>query len=413
MELLFRLPYLHSMRLLIFLLISTSALAQDGNLALPNVYKTTIPGMEIHCSDPYYHWNDPLSGSFQLVNTKTQKRSVIFSLPDNYKPFSINEMYRGDVIFGLDSTKSIYAKVRGKIGAINVYGEEVRLFQFHDACKAGKLNLLKKGKKWYLDTLATTKLIPIGKGEIVGYGGLWDDFVLLKNRKKFTFVEANGNVGSTRTFYDTFSEVERDVFMIHRNDSSGLVNSNGEIVFPLSPIRLAAGNGYWIATKDNQKAMINSEGKLVTEYKYKQINASNYDDFTIYYMDNKEGLMDLNGNELTPPIYDYLRPLIDGHINAYITLNGSRMYGCLNSKGEITIPLEYSDELFFHEGLAFAGKNGKYGFINEQNEVVISFRFDYTPDVHFEEGWAHVKLNGKYVAVDQEGNTLEAKSVEK
>lgn len=398
------------MRLLIFLLISFSGFAQESNLSLPNVYETTVPGMEIHCSETYFSWNDPLTGFFQLVNTETQAHSPIFSLPKDYKPFSLQEMYNGNIIFGMDTTRSIYAKVNGKVGAIDVYGNEVRPFKFDHAARTGNLRLLKKGKKWFLDTLAFTKLIPVGKGDIVGYGGHWDDYVLIKNGNKSIFVEATGKVGTPRTFYDEFEKIERDVFMINLNDSAGLVNSMGEFVLELDDIRLAGGHGFWVSTKDNKQAMINADGKLVTEYKYKHIAASNYGEFTVYYIGNKQGIIDLEGNEMTPAEYDYLMPLINGFVSAYYVKDGSRMHGCLNGKGEIVIPFEYDNEIRFLEGLAFVEKDGKCGFINEQNEIVIDFILDWDRNSHFDEsGTAKVKLNGEFVTINRKGEIVEDK----
>lgn len=77
----------------------------------------------------------------------------------------------------------------------------------------------------------------------------------------------------------------------------------------------------------------------------------------------------------------------------------------VNVQGNMTIPVVriYEREAGYSEGLAAVRLNGKWGYIDEQRNMVIPCRFEYVYD--FSEGLARVKLNGKWGYVNKQGNT--------
>jgi len=88
----------------------------------------------------------------------------------------------------------------------------------------------------------------------------------------------------------------------------------------------------------------------------------------------------------------YAVPNKRGYINAYT--------------GEIVINAEkndYSKAWVFSDGLAAVMKNGKIGFINAENEVVIPFRFDYS-DKCYTQGFGYLFHNGYGLMTNKEGD---------
>lgn len=80
--------------------------------------------------------------------------------------------------------------------------------------------------------------------------------------------------------------------------------------------------------------------------------------------------------------------------------------GYINAKGDPIIPFEYEETVEFAEGLARVKKNGKYGFINRHNQVVIPFIYS---DVHesFSEGLAPVSFDGfSFGYINQQGEPV-------
>ncbi|MFK7906432.1 MAG: SUMF1/EgtB/PvdO family nonheme iron enzyme, partial [Chitinophagales bacterium] len=81
------------------------------------------------------------------------------------------------------------------------------------------------------------------------------------------------------------------------------------------------------------------------------------------------------------------------------------LWGMVNLKGQVLIPLYYEGIGIFSEGLAGVQKNKKIGFINPEGEVVISPQFDEV--TLFKDGIATVIVDGKTFEINRKGNRLE------
>ena len=81
--------------------------------------------------------------------------------------------------------------------------------------------------------------------------------------------------------------------------------------------------------------------------------------------------------------------------------------GYINIKnGKIVVDAEtnnYSKAWVFSEGLAAVMKDGKIGFINEQNEVVIPFQFDYSEECRMWD-FGYVFHNGYCIMTNKDGS---------
>lgn len=114
-----------------------------------------------------------------------------------------------------------------------------------------------------------------------------------------------------------------------------------------------------------------------------------------------EGLMDSQGKFTIPCKYSFINNNIEGK---YALIGINHKIGVANkATGEITIPIIYDDiGRTFEEGIIPVKKDGKYGYINEYNEIIIPFSYDYAGD--FSEGFAIVKRYGKYGYIDRFGH---------
>lgn len=78
------------------------------------------------------------------------------------------------------------------------------------------------------------------------------------------------------------------------------------------------------------------------------------------------------------------------------------LYAVINLQGQVSIPYGKFDYIGdFHNGLAVAAKNGKYGFIDANGDVVIDFIYDFAAP--FTDVFALVAQNGRYGFVDKYG----------
>ena len=80
--------------------------------------------------------------------------------------------------------------------------------------------------------------------------------------------------------------------------------------------------------------------------------------------------------------------------------------GVINHKGEIKVPFEFESVSIVntkHELIA-AKKNGRYGIINFQQEIILDF--EYSWDIEIKNDWIKVKKNGFYGGVSLDGKPI-------
>ena len=118
--------------------------------------------------------------------------------------------------------------------------------------------------------------------------------------------------------------------------------------------------------------------------------------------------------EYTTEKIDWLSETPENDSLAVYALPGKRGYINVNT-GRVVIDAETNDYCkawVFSEGLAAVMKDGKIGFINAQNEVVIPFKFDYSDECRmydfgylFHNGYSIMtNANGDLGLIDKSGN---------
>lgn len=124
---------------------------------------------------------------------------------------------------------------------------------------------------------------------------------------------------------------------------------------------------------------------LYDNYNYKYGRNSYYDDLLSknimihYYNDDKYKIYNLETQEYTTPKLDWVSSIPKNDSLTVYAIGNQR--GFLNGKnGEVIIDANsnnYSNAWVFSEGLAAVVQNGKIGFINAKNEIVIPFQYCY------------------------------------
>ena len=98
--------------------------------------------------------------------------------------------------------------------------------------------------------------------------------------------------------------------------------------------------------------------------------------------------------------YDDIDCLSDGL--ARVSLNGK--WGFIDNTDKVVIPLNYDWVGSFSEGLAAVRQNGKYGFIDKTGKVVVPLNYDSAEP--FSEGLVAVRQNGKWGFIDNTGKVV-------
>ena len=180
-----------------------------------------------------------------------------------------------------------------------------------------------------------------------------------------------GEIGSENT--------DEDIFLILRkNGQCGLVKNKKTILeFKYQDIDYSGSNNLFIVNRNGKSGICNSKGEKILPTRYEQIETK---DSYIYTKTGKE--------------------------EAYFNLNGNRIdKSTIEEKKEEENTSESNENLNI-SGLKKDKKDGKYGFINENLEIVIDYIYDDVTEFN-KKGFAGIKIEQKWGSIDKEGNIIQ------
>ena len=237
-----------------------------------------------------------------------------------------------------------------------------------------------------------------------------------------------------------------------KNQKLNLVDKEGNIVLELKNYgenselnkyrnkwQKPTENGYYYGTiSSNIMARIGTCNygliSFCSEYKYKPDD--NINDIPDEKNDKlKWGYIDKTGKIVIPPIYDKVLDFSDtitivskdgsviyidtdgkeyelsgdydscgNFYNGYANVSKDGKYGKINKNLELVIPLEYDSLSDISHDYIIATKDNKYGYINIKNDVIIPFEYDKA--YSGENGFFTVGLNDKYGIIDKNNKVV-------
>lgn len=201
----------------------------------------------------------------------------------------------------------------------------------------------------------------------------------------------------------------------------GVRNDQGKMVIPFGKYeyigKFREGLAEFRKSYNGNAGYINTQGEIVIEPAYYTASEFSEDLARVrtanVQLDQEDflmGFVDKTGNMVIPMEYYTFANFSEGLVPVAHQSNPSKE-GCIDKTGKTIIPFEYDKIAGFRDGISAAVKNGKLGYINPKNEVLIPFQYDYTPDSeltyhNFYEGKATVIKNGKYGFIDIQGNIV-------
>lgn len=174
-------------------------------------------------------------------------------------------------------------------------------------------------------------------------------------------------------------------------------NFTNKIVIELDPTLTVGEVTETLASTDEEQTVSSDGDVKITPQLAKALNKYEFvGDFHegLAYVAKDEkvsGYIDALGREVIPLMYDY-NMQIDSDFKdglALVWKNGK--FGYIDRDNKMVIPIVYDDLREFSEGVASAKLNGKWGAIDRNNQTVIPFEYDWVGP--FSEGLAEVKLN--------------------
>ena len=115
--------------------------------------------------------------------------------------------------------------------------------------------------------------------------------------------------------------------------------------------------------------IINSQFEPVLNIKADKIEYAN-DSIWKYKRNGLWGLIDINGNKITPPKYELMNKFQEG----LILYSNNDLWGYMDTKGEIFIPAELPIAWDFKDGMARVLHSRGCGFFNKDKDLVIDKR---------------------------------------
>ena len=150
---------------------------------------------------------------------------------------------------------------------------------------------------------------------------------------------------------------------------------------------------------------IDEKGNFIIEPKFDRAYDFTSKGVAIVTENGLDGLINLEGNYVIPPIYDSLSPFVEG--KSIFVQNGKM--GAIDEEGNVVTKNLYSIIGNFSEGRAVVGEsksNGyKYGYIDGEGREVIPLKYENADD--FRDGVALVKIKeNKYGLIDKHGRII-------
>lgn len=157
-----------------------------------------------------------------------------------------------------------------------------------------------------------------------------------------------------------------------------LINTAGELVYQFEPNlwceRVEDDNVIPVHNEDlSVQALFDSNGKQLTDFKYKSIFGGVEEGFfEVRDLNNKHGQLSLTGKEVVPCIYE------GGHYfeEGIAPMKLDNKWGMVNHKNETVIPFDYEDIMWCNNNRITAKQDGKWGVIDKFNNKLIDFKFD-------------------------------------
>lgn len=214
-------------------------------------------------------------------------------------------------------------------------------------------------------------------------------------------VKSNGEVvlnAKTDNIISILKNPENGV-IFERQGNYGIMNLSGNIVIKNEYNNLKEGkSGIIIAEKDKKYGIIDLQGNQLLDFKYNNLYYNEKADLYVAEDDQYE-------NEILDTNYQVKQTgyLIELNTdNGYMELNQNNSYNYYNFKFEELKPAD----IFKTSTLFVSKKEGKYGFVDKDGNVVVDYTYDDATSQN-KYGYAGVKKDGKWGVIDNTGKVIQ------
>ena len=351
-----------------------------------------------------------------------------------------------------------FVKINDKYGIVDLEGEIVIPFIYDEIVSGFSMILVRQKDKWGALDEDGQEVLPVvfdkikdnifapcfevtlgGKKGIVTYNGniivppdyedvytfdSYDTFGIKKDGK-WQIVDRK-NQPKNSQFYDEFKEgFESSIIAVRKDKKWGFIYKDGQEAYPVSIEEVKGNNPFFQIKIQNKWGVLNTLGWKVEEalpIKYEKIVEEKLN-LRKQEENGKFGVVDHTGKIIVPIIYDtvdnfccnYAKKIIGKKEGAnddiymppqYIEVSKDGKRGIFDVLGNEKVPVKYDmfEFNYDHNDLIPTYINGKWGYINIDNEVIVPFIYDYAS--YFDEHFANVVIGDKCGLIDRKGNLV-------
>jgi hypothetical protein len=184
----------------------------------------------------------------------------------------------------------------------------------------------------------------------------------------------------------------------------GVLNRNYQLVVPCVYEGISApyADDYFMFHLDGKVGVMDTTGKIRIAAQYRQIYPFR-NGRALALKDSLYGFIDHQGNTVIPFAYEQFNGEFENGI-AVFKQNGK--WGYMDTTGAVIIPAQYGEARRFGPRLAGVMMNGKWGFIDRTNKLVVDYRYDFVGHEWGSDSLLEVRRNGKIGFVDVNGKEV-------
>lgn len=295
-----------------------------------------------------------------------------------------------------DSNKILLVvKKEDKFGIVDEQNNQILPIEFEeiDSLFTNNVFACKKDSKWGVVNSNNQVVIDYNYLSCV----INSKCIIVKSSKNEQMFDFEGKA-IQETTYDKIYGTNDDFMIIEKSDKYGVYSlaDNKEIIAPSYKRIEYISNGLFSVQKSNKNAIVNKENEELTEYKYNNISALEGTSLIECTDASNSILLDSNMQEIAT-LDKFSITLKDNYIIA--TKDEKVKYYDFNGM-EITAKEACKDNKLFVDI-----KDDKYGYVDNQDNVVVDY--DYDDAIEFnKKGFAAIKKDGKWAVINSAGNII-------
>lgn len=285
-----------------------------------------------------------------------------------------------------------------KDGKIQLYKNNKLLldnnYQSINYSEDSKLLILQKDGRYGVTDLNGKQILSVDYEQIRIPG---DYIIAIKDGKQVSF-DLVGTQKENLAYTNILkTENENYNITVDKNDKYGVINKDGNILIgnKYNYIQYLYDNYFIVGGETGKSGIINDKGEEILPIKYEVIQK----------LDKNNIVQAMVGNvlELYSKEMNNIVSMENGKIeinDEYIKVYSNNQTTYVSNDGTLKTNFE-----IFNNNIFASEREGKWGFVNKDNNVVVDYQYDKVTEVN-ELGFAGIKKDGKWGVIDGKANII-------